>query len=256
VRALGSPACVIVKHANPCGVALGASAAEAYEKAYRADPTSAFGGIIAFNAPVDGALATTIVERQFVEVMVATSYTPEALAAFARKPNIRVLETGPLRPALPPGLRVEHLEGGMLVQDSDVAQLAPGSVRVVTKRQPTAAERADAELAWKLVRSVKSNAILFVQDGATVGIGAGQASRVMSVRIAAWKAEEAGLKTAGAALASDAFFPFRDGIDLAASLGIRTIIQPGGSVRDAEVIAAADEHGIAMLFTGMRHFRH
>ena len=144
----------------------------------------------------------------------------------------------------------------MLVQDTDVATLAPGALRVVTKRQPTAAERADAELAWKLVRSVKSNAILFVRDGATIGIGAGQASRVMSVRIAAWKAEEAGLKTAGAALASDAFFPFRDGIDLAASFGIRTIIQPGGSVRDAEVIAAADEHGIAMLFTGMRHFRH
>ncbi|MEQ1803412.1 MAG: bifunctional phosphoribosylaminoimidazolecarboxamide formyltransferase/IMP cyclohydrolase [Gammaproteobacteria bacterium] len=256
VRALRSPACVIVKHANPCGVALGSSAVDAYEKAYRADPTSAFGGIIAFNAPVDGALASTIVERQFVEVMVATSYTPEALAAFARKPNIRVLETGPLRATLPPGLRVEQLEGGMLVQDTDVATLAPDALRVVTQRQPTAAERADAELAWKLVRSVKSNAILFVQDGATIGIGAGQASRVMSVRIAAWKAEEAGLKTAGAALASDAFFPFRDGVDLAASFGIRTIIQPGGSVRDAEVIAAADEHGIAMLFTGMRHFRH
>jgi phosphoribosylaminoimidazolecarboxamide formyltransferase/IMP cyclohydrolase len=256
VRPLGNPACVIIKHANPCGVALGSSAADAYEKAYRADPTSAFGGIIAFNATVDGPLATTIVERQFVEVLVATAYTPEALAAFARKPNIRVLETGPLRAALPAGLRVEQLEGGMLVQDTDVATLAPDALRVVTKRQPTATERADAELAWKLVRSVKSNAILFVRDGATIGIGAGQASRVMSVRIAAWKAEEAGLKTAGAALASDAFFPFRDGVDLAASFGIRTIIQPGGSVRDAEVIAAADEHGIAMLFTGMRHFRH
>jgi phosphoribosylaminoimidazolecarboxamide formyltransferase/IMP cyclohydrolase len=256
VRALASPACVIVKHANPCGVALGITVADAYEKAYRADPTSAFGGIIAFNATVDGELATTIVDRQFVEVMVAPSYTPDALAAFARKPNIRVLETGPLRATLPPGLRVEQLEGGMLVQDTDVATLAPGALRVVTKRQPTATERADAELAWKLVRSVKSNAILFVRDGATIGIGAGQASRVMSVRIAAWKAEEAGLTTVGAALASDAFFPFRDGVDLAASFGIRTIIQPGGSVRDAEVIAAADEHGIAMLFTGMRHFRH
>ena len=164
--------------------------------------------------------------------------------------------TAPLRATLPPGLRVEQLEGGMLVQDTDVATLAPGALRVVTKRQPTATERADAELAWKLVRSVKSNAILFVRDGATIGIGAGQASRVMSVRIAAWKAEEAGLTSVGAALASDAFFPFRDGVDLAASFGIRTIIQPGGSVRDAEVIAAADEHGIAMLFTGMRHFRH
>ena len=256
VRALRAPACVIVKHANPCGAALGSSAADAYEKAYRADPTSAFGGIIAFNAIVDGPLATTIIERQFVEVMVAPGYTPEALAALARKPNIRVLSTGPLRTRLSPGFRVEPLEGGMLVQDSDVATLDPKDLRVVTRRQPTDAERADAELAWTLVRSVKSNAILFVQDGATIGIGAGQASRVMSVRIAAWKAEEAGLKTAGAVLASDAFFPFRDGVDLAASFGIRTIIQPGGSMRDAEVIAAADEHGIAMLFTGMRHFRH
>ena len=256
VRALAAPACVIVKHANPCGVGLATTAAAAYEKAYATDPTSAFGGIIAFNASVDGALATTIIERQFVEVMVATAYTPEALAVLARKPNIRVLETGPLRQALPPGLRVEQLEGGMLVQDADVATLPDGALRVVTRRQPDGQERADAALAWQLVRSVKSNAILFVRDGATVGIGAGQMSRVMSVRIAAWKAEEAGLTTAGATLASDAFFPFRDGIDLAASFGIKTIIQPGGSMRDAEVIAAADEHGIAMLFTGMRHFRH
>ncbi len=256
VRILASPACVIVKHANPCGVGCAGSAAAAYEKAYATDPTSAFGGIIAFNATVDGALATTIIERQFVEVMVATAYTPEALTALARKPNIRVLETGPLRATLPPGLRVEQLEGGMLVQDTDVATLPPEALRVVTRRRPNATERADAELAWKLVRSVKSNAILFVRDAATIGIGAGQMSRVMSVRIAAWKAEEAGLKTAGAVMASDAFFPFRDGIDLAASFGISTIIQPGGSVRDAEVIAAADEHGIAMLFTGMRHFRH
>ena len=256
VRSLAAPACVIVKHANPCGVGLATTAHVAYEKAYVTDPTSAFGGIIAFNAAVDGTLATTIIERQFVEVMIATVYTPEALTALARKPNIRVLETGPLRPGLPPGLRVEQLEGGMLVQDADVATLPEGGLRVVTQRQPTAAERADAELAWKLVRSVKSNAILFVRDGATVGIGAGQMSRVMSVRIAAWKAEEAGLKTAGASLASDAFFPFRDGVDLAASFGIRTIIQPGGSMRDAEVIAAADGHGMAMLFTGMRHFRH
>ncbi|MEZ5565727.1 MAG: bifunctional phosphoribosylaminoimidazolecarboxamide formyltransferase/IMP cyclohydrolase [Gammaproteobacteria bacterium] len=256
VRALATPACVIVKHANPCGVGVATTTIEAYEKAYATDPTSAFGGIIAFNAPVDGALAATMVERQFVEVMVATHYTPEALTAFARKPNIRVLETGPLRPALPPTLRVEQLEGGMLVQDADVASLPDDALRVVTKRQPTEDERADAELAWKLVRSVKSNAILFVHDGATIGIGAGQMSRVMSVRIAAWKAEEAGLKVAGATMASDAFFPFRDGVDLAASFGIRTIIQPGGSMRDAEVIAAADEHDIAMLFTGMRHFRH
>ncbi|MEZ5562671.1 MAG: bifunctional phosphoribosylaminoimidazolecarboxamide formyltransferase/IMP cyclohydrolase [Gammaproteobacteria bacterium] len=256
VRPLPAPACVIVKHANPCGVGLGTSAAAAYEKAYATDPTSAFGGIIAFNAEVDGALATAIIERQFVEVLLATAFTPEALAALARKPNIRVLATGPLHTSRPPALRVEQIEGGMLVQDSDVAVLPADALRVVSKRQPTAGELADARLAWSLVRAVKSNAILFVRDQATIGIGAGQMSRVMSVRIAAWKAGEAGLKTTGCVMASDAFFPFRDGIDLAAGFGIRTIIHPGGSMRDAEVIAAADEHDIAMIFTGMRHFRH
>ncbi|MCP5140357.1 MAG: bifunctional phosphoribosylaminoimidazolecarboxamide formyltransferase/IMP cyclohydrolase [Chromatiales bacterium] len=256
VRPLPVPACVIVKHANPCGVGLGTSAAAAYEKAYVTDPTSAFGGIIAFNTEVDGALATTIIERQFVEVLLATAFTPEALAALARKPNIRVLATGTLHTSRPPALRVEQIEGGMLVQDNDVATLSADALRVVSRRQPTAAELADARLAWSLVRFVKSNAILFVRDQATIGIGAGQMSRVMSVRIAAWKAEEAGLRTAGCVMASDAFFPFRDGIDLAASFGIRTIIHPGGSMRDAEVIAAADEHDIAMIFTGMRHFRH
>ena len=256
VRPLPAPACVIVKHANPCGVGLGTAAAAAYEKAYATDPTSAFGGIIAFNCEVDGALASTIIERQFVEVLLATAFAPEALAALARKPNIRVLATGPLHTSRPPALRVEQIEGGMLVQDSDVAVLQANALRVVSKRQPTTAELADARLAWSLVRSVKSNAILFVRDQATIGIGAGQMSRVMSVRIAAWKAEEAGLKTAGCVMASDAFFPFRDGIDLAAGFGIRTIIHPGGSMRDAEVIAAADEHDIAMIFTGMRHFRH
>ncbi len=256
VRSLKAPACVIVKHANPCGAGLGASALGAYEKAYRTDPTSAFGGIIAFNAEVNGELAGSILDRQFVEVIVATAYTDDALAVLARKPNVRVLATGPQRPLLPPGFRVEQLEGGMLVQDADVGVLADGALQVVTKRRPAANELADAELAWQLVRYVKSNAILLVRDGATIGIGAGQPSRVMSVRIAAWKAAEAGLLTAGTALASDAFFPFRDGVDLAASFGIRTIIQPGGSLRDAEVIAAADEHDIAMLVTGMRHFRH
>jgi phosphoribosylaminoimidazolecarboxamide formyltransferase/IMP cyclohydrolase len=261
VRDLASPACVIVKHANPCGAALGATAAEAYERAYAADPTSAFGGIIAFNSEVPGELAATIVARQFVEVIIAPDYAPAALAALATKKNIRVLATGPLSPARAGGrrveqLRVEQLTGGMLVQDADVVALDPAELKVVTRRQPTAAEHRDALLAWQLVRHVKSNAILYVRDGATIGIGAGQASRVMSVRIAAWKAEEAGLKVEGAVLASDAFFPFRDGVDLAASFGIKAIIQPGGSVRDAEVIAAADEHGIAMLFTGRRHFRH
>lgn len=256
VRALLSPACVIVKHANPCGVGLGHSLVEAYEKAYATDPSSAFGGIIAFNAPVDTALATCIIERQFVEVLVATAYTDGALLVLARKPNIRVLATGPLRPVLAPALRLEQIEGGVLVQDTDVAVLAEGALRVVTRRPPTPQERADAQLAWTLVRAVKSNAILLVRDGATVGIGAGQMSRVMSVRIAAWKAAEAQLPTAGATLASDAFFPFRDGVDLAASFGIKSIIQPGGSLRDAEVIEAANEHGMTMLFTGMRHFRH
>jgi phosphoribosylaminoimidazolecarboxamide formyltransferase/IMP cyclohydrolase len=256
VRGLASPACVIVKHANPCGAALGATAAEAYERAYAADPTSAFGGIIAFNAEVPGELAATIVGRQFVEVIVAPSYAPAALEALAAKKNVRVLATGPLQRQSGAGLRVEQLNGGMLVQDADIVELDPAELTVVTRRQPTDAERRDALLAWQLVRHVKSNAILYVRDGATIGIGAGQASRVMSVRIAAWKAGEAGLTVDGAVLASDAFFPFRDGIDLAASFGIKAIIQPGGSVRDPEVIAAADEHGIAMLFTGRRHFRH
>jgi phosphoribosylaminoimidazolecarboxamide formyltransferase/IMP cyclohydrolase len=256
VRSLAAPACVIVKHANPCGAALGATVAEAYERAYAADPTSAFGGIIAFNTEVPGELAATIVARQFVEVIVAPGYAPAALAAFATKKNVRVLATGPLTTTAAAGLRVEQLNGGMLVQDADIADLDPAELKVVTRRQPTDAERRDALLAWQLVRHVKSNAILYVRDGATIGIGAGQASRVMSVRIAAWKAEEAGLKVDGAVLASDAFFPFRDGVDLAAGFGIKAIIQPGGSVRDAEVIAAADEHGIAMFLTGRRHFRH
>jgi phosphoribosylaminoimidazolecarboxamide formyltransferase/IMP cyclohydrolase len=256
VRPLPAPACVIVKHANPCGVGLGTTATESYEKAYATDPTSAFGGIIAFNCELDATLASTIIDRQFVEVLLATAFTPEALTVLARKPNIRVLATGTLHTSRPPALRIEQIEGGMLVQDSDVATLSADLLRVVSKRQPTTAELADARLAWSLVRFVKSNAILFVRDQATIGIGAGQMSRVMSVRIAAWKAEEAGLKTAGCVMASDAFFPFRDGIDLAASFGIRTIIHPGGSMRDAEVIAAADEHDIAMIFTGMRHFRH
>ncbi len=255
-RGLAAPACVIVKHANPCGVGLGDSAAAAYEKAWTTDPTSAFGGIIAFNTALDEALARTILARQFVEVIVATAISPGALRALAEKPNVRVLATGPLRPQLPAGLRVEQIEGGMLVQDNDVAVLSRDDIKVVSRRQPQAQEFDDALLAWSLVRHVKSNAILFVRDGATIGIGAGQMSRVMSVRIAAWKAEEAKLAVSGAVMASDAFFPFRDGIDLAASFGIRTVIHPGGSLRDAEVIAAADEHDMAMLFTGMRHFRH
>jgi phosphoribosylaminoimidazolecarboxamide formyltransferase/IMP cyclohydrolase len=200
-------------------------------------------------------LASTIVERQFLEVIVAPSYAPDALAAFAAKPNIRVLETGPLQ-ATVPGIRLQQVEGGILVQDKDVATLPEGAIKVVTERQPTEAELADAMLAWDIGRFVKSNAIVYCRDGATIGVGAGQMSRVVSARIAAWKAEDAGLPVAGAAMASDAFFPFRDGIDIAAEYGISVVIQPGGSMRDEEVIQAADEHGMAMLLTGMRHFRH
>jgi phosphoribosylaminoimidazolecarboxamide formyltransferase/IMP cyclohydrolase len=255
-RALPAPACVIVKHANPCGVGVGATLAAGYEKAYATDPESAFGGVIACNAPLDGALAAAIVARQFLEVIIAPAFAPEALTALARKPNIRVLETGPLGAPGTPSLRLQQLDGGVLVQDKDVVRLTREELRVVSKRQPSARELDDAIFAWQVIRHVKSNAIIYCRDGATLGIGAGQMSRVMSARIAAWKACEAKLDIRGAAMASDAFFPFRDGIDAAAAHGIAVVIQPGGSMRDDEVIAAADEHGMAMLFTGVRHFRH
>jgi len=225
------------------------------KKAYATDPTSAFGGIIAVNTRVDVELANTIVDRQFLEVIVAPDYSAEALEAFSRKPNIRVLETGILA-RTEPGLRVQQIEGGILVQDKDVVTLDPTTLKVVTQRKPGDQELADAVLAWQLVPFVKSNAIIYCRDGATLGIGAGQMSRVMSAQIAAWKADEAGLSTQDAAMASDAFFPFRDGIDIAAKHGIGVVIQPGGSMRDEEVIAAANEHNMAMLFTGVRHFRH
>ncbi len=255
VKEMPAIACVIVKHANPCGVGIAADIGTAYEKAYATDPTSAFGGIIAVNTDVDAELADTIVERQFLEVIVAPGYSPAALKAFSRKPNVRVLETGALTKTAP-GLRVQQIEGGILIQDKDVLTLDQADLKIVTARQPSEDELTDAMLAWQLARFVKSNAIVYCRDGATLGIGAGQMSRIMSARIAAWKAEEAGLSTQGAAMASDAFFPFRDGIDAAAQYGIGVIIQPGGSMRDEEVIAAADEHGMAMLFTGIRHFRH
>ena len=248
-------ACVIVKHANPCGVGLGDKLLDAYDRAYRTDPTSAFGGIIACNREVDAELASEILARQFLEVMVAPAYTPEALEIFAAKPNIRVLDTGPLSRTAP-GLRLQAIEGAMLVQDKDVAELDPSALRVVTQRQPDERELADALLAWRVARFVKSNAIVYCRDRMTLGIGVGQMSRVVSAQIAAMKAAEAELELAGAAMASDAFFPFRDGIDTAAEKGIEVVIQPGGSMRDQEVIDAADEHGMAMLFTGMRHFRH
>jgi phosphoribosylaminoimidazolecarboxamide formyltransferase/IMP cyclohydrolase len=255
-RALPAPACVIVKHANPCGVGLGSDLPGSYEKAYATDPESAFGGVIACNAEVDGRFAKTVVERQFLEVIAAPSYSAEALEAFAHKPNIRVLATGPLADPATPSLRLQQVEGGILVQDKDVAMASPADLRIVSKRQPTARELEDATFAWRVIRFVKSNAIIYCRDGATLGIGAGQMSRVMSARIAAWKAGEAKLDIRGAAMASDAFFPFRDGIDAAAAHGISVVIQPGGSMRDEEVIRAADEHGMAMIFTGVRHFRH
>jgi phosphoribosylaminoimidazolecarboxamide formyltransferase / IMP cyclohydrolase len=255
VKEMAQISCVIVKHANPCGVGIATTIRDAYEKAYATDPTSAFGGIIAINATVDGDLANTIIDRQFLEVIVAPSYAPEALEAFSQKPNIRVLETGALTRTTP-GLRVQQIEGGILVQDKDIVTLNPSELDIVTERKPSQQEIADAMLAWKIAQFVKSNAIIYCRDDATLGIGAGQMSRIMSARIAAWKAEEAGLSTQGAAMASDAFFPFRDGIDVAAEFGIGVVIQPGGSMRDDEVIQAANEHGMAMLFTGVRHFRH
>jgi phosphoribosylaminoimidazolecarboxamide formyltransferase/IMP cyclohydrolase len=255
-RALPAPACVIVKHVNPCGVGVGTTLAEGYEKAYATDPESAFGGVIACNAEVDGDLARTIIARQFLEVITAPSFTAEALAAFAGKPNVRVLGLGPLGDPAAPALRLQQVEGGVLVQDKDAATVTFDQLRVVSQRAPTPRELEDALFAWRVIRFVKSNAIIYCRDGATLGVGAGQMSRVMSARIAAWKAAEAKLDIRGAAMASDAFFPFRDGIDAAAAHGIAVVIQPGGSMRDAEVIAAADAHGMAMIFTGVRHFRH
>ena len=250
------PACVIVKHANPCGVALGADLAEAYARAFETDPTSAFGGIIAFNRALDAATARAILERQFVEVVVAPAVDDDALAVFAAKPNVRVLATGAWPGTAPIASHYARIAGGLLVQDADRDALGVADLRVVTRRQPTAAELADLLFAWRVAMHVKSNAIVYAKDARTVGIGAGQMSRVVSARIAGFKAAEAGLAVQGAAMASDAFFPFRDGIDAAAAAGIACVIQPGGSMRDAEVVAAADEHGLAMVFTGIRHFRH
>jgi phosphoribosylaminoimidazolecarboxamide formyltransferase/IMP cyclohydrolase len=256
VKALSSPACVIVKHGNPCGVGIASEASTAYEKAYATDPESAFGGVIAFNCSLDEQLARRIIDRQFVEVLIAPGLSTGTAAVLAAKPNVRVLETGPLPDASRPSLRLQQIEGGVLVQDKDVSGGEEVAAKIVTKRQPTAAEMQDALFAWRVIPFVKSNAIIYCRDGATLGIGAGQMSRVMSARIAAWKATEAKLDIRGSAMASDAFFPFRDGIDTAAINGISVVIQPGGSMRDEEVIRAADEHGLAMIFTGVRHFRH
>jgi phosphoribosylaminoimidazolecarboxamide formyltransferase / IMP cyclohydrolase len=254
VRQFESPACVIVKHANPCGVALGADALTAYEAAYRTDPTSAFGGIIAFNCELDANTARAITERQFVEVLAAPAVDPEAAQVLAAKPNVRVLVLGDLHAAAGSALELRSVTGGLLVQSRDLADLE--SLTVPTRRQPTTRELTDLRFAWRVCKFVKSNAIVFARDESTLGVGAGQMSRVYSTRIAAMKATDEKLSLEDAVMASDAFLPFRDNLDVAAGYGIRAVIQPGGSKRDAEVVAAADEHGMAMVFTGMRHFRH
>lgn len=246
-------ACVIIKHANPCGVAAGANALEAYEKAFKTDSTSAFGGIIAFNVELDEA-AAQVVARQFVEVLIAPSFTAGARAVFAAKQNVRLLEI-PLGAGLNP-FDFKRVGGGLLVQSPDARNVQQGELRVVTKRQPTPKEMADLMFAWRVAKFVKSNAIVFCGGGMTLGVGAGQMSRVDSARIASIKAQNAGLTLAGSAVASDAFFPFRDGLDVVVDAGATCVIQPGGSMRDDEVIAAADERGVAMVLTGVRHFRH
>jgi phosphoribosylaminoimidazolecarboxamide formyltransferase/IMP cyclohydrolase len=256
VKAFEQPACVIVKHANPCGVAVADGIRDAYELAYAGDPTSAFGGIIAFNRPLDAETAQAIIDRQFVEVLIAPAVDQAALAVTGAKQNVRVMACGQWGPERPAEYDIKRVTGGVLVQDRDIARVRPEELRVVSKRTPDAQEMDDLLFAWEVVRFVKSNAIVYARGGRTVGIGAGQMSRVFSAHIAGMKAADAGLAVAGAVMASDAFFPFRDGIDQAHAAGIRAVIQPGGSMRDAEVIAAADEHDMAMVFTGMRHFRH
>ena len=250
------PTCVIVKHANPCGVAQADDLLAAYDKAYATDPTSAFGGIIAFNRELDEQTAAEIIKRQFVEVIIAPTLTPTALAVLAEKQNIRVLACGIWDSASLPSLDFKRVAGGLLVQDKDLGEITGADLKIVSKRVPTDQELADLLFAWKVAKFVKSNAIVYCKNGRTIGVGAGQMSRVYSAKIAGIKAADEGLTVPGSAMASDAFFPFRDGIDAAAEAGITAIIQPGGSLRDNEVIDAADEHAIAMVFTGMRHFRH
>jgi phosphoribosylaminoimidazolecarboxamide formyltransferase/IMP cyclohydrolase len=248
------PACVIVKHANPCGVAEAATLLAAYDRAFKTDPESAFGGIIAFNRQLDGETAKAIVDRQFVEVIIAPSVSAEAEAAVAAKKNVRLLVSGVWATDAKPRLDWKKVGGGLLVQDADFG--LHSRLDVVTRRKPTDAEMADLIFAWKVAKFVKSNAIVYARDGATIGVGAGQMSRINSSRIAVIKAEMAGLDVRGSVVASDAFFPFADGLLSAAEAGATAVIQPGGSMRDAEVIKAADDKGLAMVFTGMRHFRH
>jgi phosphoribosylaminoimidazolecarboxamide formyltransferase/IMP cyclohydrolase len=261
VKSFDGPACVIVKHANPCGVAVGANAFEAYAKAFKTDSTSAFGGIIAFNRTLDVSAAQAV-SKQFVEVLMAPEFTPEALEVFKSKVNVRILQI-----ALPAGgatdwdngrnaVDVKRVGSGLLMQTADNRELTLGELRVVTKKQPTAEQLQDLLFAWKVAKYVKSNAIVFCKDGMTMGVGAGQMSRLDSARIASIKAQHAGLSLQGTVVASDAFFPFRDGLDVVVDAGAACVIQPGGSMRDEEVIAAADERGVAMVFSGVRHFRH
>ncbi|HEX5477577.1 MAG TPA: bifunctional phosphoribosylaminoimidazolecarboxamide formyltransferase/IMP cyclohydrolase [Burkholderiales bacterium] len=253
VKSFSEPACVIVKHANPCGVALGASLLEAYGKAFKTDPVSAFGGILAFNRPLDGATAQALA-GQFAEVVIAPRIEPQALQALAKKPNVRLLEV-PLSHESQ-AHDYKRVGGGLLVQSVDRVALNEKDLKVVTKARPDESQWRDLRFAWTVAKFVKSNAIVYCAGGMTLGVGAGQMSRVDSARIASLKAEAAGLSLAGSAVASDAFFPFRDGLDSLAAAGATAVIQPGGSLRDAEVVAAADEHGMAMVFTGVRHFRH
>ncbi len=253
VKQFEEPACVIVKHANPCGVSVSDNILDAYNKAYNTDPESAFGGIIAFNRELDSDTAKTIVERQFVEVIIAPAISDEAVEAVAEKKNVRLLECGQWQ-GTHPRLDYKRVNGGLLVQDADLLLL--NELKVVSDSQPTDKEMNDLLFCWKVAKFVKSNAIVYGKDNMTIGVGAGQMSRINSARIAGIKAEHAGLEVPGSVMASDAFFPFRDGIDAAHEAGIIAVIQPGGSMRDEEVIAAANEHGMAMVFTGMRHFRH
>ncbi len=258
VNSFADPACVIVKHANPCGVAIGKDILLAYERAYQTDPTSAFGGIIAFNRPLDETTAQTIIERQFVEVIIAPAASDTALQALSAKANVRVLITNRRADEATAGNDVDYkrVRGGLLIQDRDNGVVSASDLVVVSQRQPDTQEIADLLFTWQVAKYVKSNAIVYGRERMTIGIGAGQMSRVYSARIAAIKAADANLDVKGSVMASDAFFPFRDGIDSAAEAGIRAVIQPGGSMRDDEVISAADEHGMAMVFTRMRHFRH
>jgi phosphoribosylaminoimidazolecarboxamide formyltransferase/IMP cyclohydrolase len=250
------PTCVIVKHANPCGVAEADSLLAAYDRAYATDPTSAFGGIIAFNRELDEATAAEIVKRQFVEVIIAPSVSPGARSVLSAKQNVRVLESGAWQSSETPGFDFKRVAGGLLVQNRDNGRIGVHDIKVVSKRAPTAEELGDLLFVWKVAKFVKSNAIVYGKNRQTIGIGAGQMSRVYSAKIAGIKAADEGLTVPGSVMASDAFFPFRDSVDAAAEAGITAIIHPGGSIRDEEVIAAADEHDIAMVFTGMRHFRH